>query len=104
MKKLDHHGHYQRFPGTTVICDVADSQGWFDFYKEVTSKKNFCKYFAPLPSTSYHITVRGIKTAARDFKSEQEFFDDILMHFSSHADVVRGKTTKNKFLNFLLKK
>lgn len=64
LYKVSNEGVYLPFPGLTVIAAVR-SNG-YEFWKKInnmiTECKNLSEYYAPLPNSSYHMTITHLYT------------------------------------------
>lgn len=61
--KVDSTGTYTPYPGLTFVCMVANPNIFQQFYDFMKGKETFCKYYALLPPSSYHMTVKNYVTA-----------------------------------------
>lgn len=67
-KKIDAQGNYLEFPGITVIADVdnKDKKFWLNIYEFLNGSNKLRRYYAPLPSSSYHMTTNNLYTQSDD--------------------------------------
>ena len=59
IRKLDENGKYVPFTGNTIICKFTREEiaRWAVVAKRISENPLLRKYFAPLPPSSYHMTV-----------------------------------------------
>ena len=62
--RIDEKGQYCPVPGTTVVSAIqeADTEFWRTVYNKLKSCPTVCRYYAPLPHTSYHMTAIALDT------------------------------------------
>lgn len=73
--KIDDTGAYQRFGGITLICPVdRDAKAaWAKVYDAIAKDPLLVQYYAPLPASSYHVTIDPLFTEREARKSPAEF-------------------------------
>ena len=96
-KKIDMTtGKYCEFPGITVISAIqeADRPFWANVYNSLKSSDIFCKYYSPLPDTSYHMTAFEIETKSvvvAEGKSWKQYVNDRLdLYKKLHCDLIQA--------------
>ena len=71
MRKINGLGEYTFYPGITIIHKLADVDLCNQIYDLVNSNNSLKRTYAPLPSTSYHMTLVDLFTTNNvniDFK------------------------------------
>lgn len=77
-KKIDAQGNYLEFPGITVIADIdnKDKEFWLHIHDFLNGCKNLGLYYAPLPSSSYHMTTNNLYTQNDDTNNWPALLND----------------------------
>ena len=72
LRKINKKGEYTPFPGITIISKISekDSTFWEDVYNALQSDTLITRYYAILPSSSYHMTTTNLYVQGR-MKPEQ---------------------------------
>ena len=62
--RIDENGQYSPLAGTTVISTIQDSDNgfWRLIHNQLKKSPTICRYYAPLPYTSYHMTCFALDT------------------------------------------
>lgn len=62
--RIDEKGQYCPISGTTVVSAIqaSDTQFWRMVYNHLKNCPTICRYYAPLPYTSYHMTAIALDT------------------------------------------
>ncbi|KAH3746177.1 hypothetical protein Pelo_12433 [Pelomyxa schiedti] len=78
--KLDDNGKFQRLLGVTIVSMLSNPDDWAPLYDAIVSSR--LKYFlAPLPPSSYHMTIFPLYTQWELSMTEQEW-----LSFSNSAE------------------
>ena len=57
--KIDANGQYLRFPGIAVVCNLSSTTS-FDLTAVIRAQPDLGKIMAPLPASSYHVTLLDV--------------------------------------------
>lgn len=84
LEKIDDEGNFCPFPGVTVICftEPSDDNFWREIYNHLMNSPTICKYFAPLPYDSYHMTTISLETSKEVGEENwNNFINEKLEHY-----------------------
>lgn len=76
--KINQKGQYCLYPGTTIVSmiDSKDLVFWQKIHDSLMRAKTICKYFSPLPFTSYHMTLVALDTVVDAGEQRWELYID----------------------------
>lgn len=96
--KLNSLGVYLPFEGTTVVMVVkTESLDWSRIEAYIKSQRKMQEYFAPLPASSYHITLCGVTTRSAQKLNLQEWYSYLVQQRAANEKLATHVAADSTF-------
>ena len=76
LRKIDERGCYQYYPGVTVVANLYDNNEALckALHERLSENELICRYYSPLPASSYHMTAMSVCNAKFNGRGNWEKF------------------------------